>query len=200
MYDLLANHSSVDRAKTTHWNASGGELGIMHFVYGDLTAFEAELADIDSVLDYELTRVDDDSFDAYLRCVTGDAAGDLFETLTRGRLVVVHPIEWDPDGTQSIAVVGSPGEIQAVADGVPDPVECTVREIGGLEKAAEAATAKLSDRQREALESALDLRYYDAPREASVEDVAPEIGCARSTAAEHLRKTESKLLHSVFRG
>lgn len=199
MYDLLANAAFVDRVKTTHWNVSGDELGIMHFVYGEMAPFETALQDIDSVLEYELTQVDEDSFYAYLRSELTAPAGELFGTLTRGRLVVVHPVEWHPDGTQSIAVMGSTDEIQAVVDGLPDPVECTVREIGGLEQAAEAAKAQLSDRQQEALEQALELGYYDIPREASVEDVAEAIGCARSTAAEHLRKTESKLLHSVFR-
>lgn len=198
MYDLMANSSFVETAKTTHWNVSGDELGIMHFIHGDMDAFESAIADIESVLEYELTRVDDDSFYAYLRSNPTEAAGELFGTLTQGRLVVEHPVEWKQDGTQSISMVGSAEEIQSVVDEVPDPVECTVREIGGLEKAAEAAKAQLSDRQREALESALELGYYEIPREAGVEDVAADIGCARSTAAEHLRKTETKILHTVF--
>lgn len=200
MYDLLANGSCVDRVRTTHWNVSGDELGIMHLVHGEREAFEAALGDIDSVLEYELTSVDDDAFYAYLRSTLTRGSGELFARLTQGRLVVVHPVEWHPDGTQSIDVIGSAGEIQDLVDGLPDPVECTVEAIGGLEGVAEAAKARLSDRQQEALESALDLGYYDIPREASVEDVAADIGCARSTAAEHLRKTESKLLHAVFRG
>lgn len=199
MYDLLANGSCVDRVKTTHWNVSGDELGIMHFIHGEMDAFEDAVEEIDSVLAAELTRVDDDSFYAYLRSSLTRGSSELFGTLTQGRLVVVHPVEWHPDGTQSISVMGSPEEIQNVVDDLPDPVECTVEQIGGLEQVAEAAKAKLSDRQQEALESALTLGYYDIPRDASVEDVAADIGCARSTAAEHLRKTESKLLHAVFR-
>lgn len=198
MYDLLANGSCVERVTTTHWNLSGDDLGIMHFVHGDLAAFEQELDAIDSVREYETTRVDGDSFYAYLRCHAAGAAGEFFETLTQGQLVVLHPVEWQPDGTQSIAVMGSPSEIQSVVDGLPEPVTCRVRTIGGLERAAEAATAVLSERQREALDRALELGYYDIPRTASVDDVAAELDCARSTAAEHLRKMESKVLHATF--
>lgn len=200
MYDLLANAPFVDRVTTTHWNYSGDVIGIMHYVYGDPSAFRDALEEVDAVHEYELTRVDDDSFYAYLRSATNESVRRLFGTLTQGRLVVVDPVEWRPDGTQSVAVMGSATEIQSVVEGLPEPVECTVREIGGLEQAAEAAKARLSDRQRAALESALDLGYYDIPRTASIEDVAADIGCARSTAAEHLRKTESKLLRAVFRG
>jgi len=48
--------------------------------------------------------------------------------------------------------------------------------------------ASLTDRQRAALDTALDLGYYDVPRAASVADVAVELDCATSTAGELLRK------------
>lgn len=194
MYDLLANGDCVDSARTTHWNYSGEELGIMHFVRGSLSGFREAVAAMDPVHDHDLTRVDDATFYAYLRCGTYESTRDLFGLLTQGRLVVLHPVEWRPDGTQSLSVMGTPAEIQSVVEDIPDPVECSVREIGGLERAADAVAGTLSDRQREALE----LGYYDIPREAGVEDVAAEMGCARSTAAEHLRKTESKLLSAAF--
>jgi predicted DNA binding protein len=60
------------------------------------------------------------------------------------------------------------------------------------------AESLLTDRQREAVEAANDLGYYEIPREASQEDVAERIGCAASTAAEHLRKAETKLLRSIL--
>mgnify|MGYP002276742734 CR=1 FL=1 len=63
-----------------------------------------------------------------------------------------------------------------------------------------APTARLTDRQREAVEAGLDLGYYDVPRTTDHEAVADALGCAPSTAAEHLRKAESKLLRAVVRG
>lgn len=64
----------------------------------------------------------------------------------------------------------------------------------------EVTAATLTARQREAVEAALSLGYYDIPREASYEDVAEAMGCAPSTAAEHLRKAEGKLVGSAFGG
>jgi predicted DNA binding protein len=55
----------------------------------------------------------------------------------------------------------------------------------------------LSERQREAIAVAVDRGYYEIPRQMSHEDVAAAVDCAPSTAAEHLRKAESKLLQSV---
>ena len=198
MHDLLVNAPYVERAKTTHWNFSGEEIGIMHYVEGDQEAFSADIESIPDVHDYELTPADERNFYAYLMCETTEPARELFGTFTRGRLVVIPPMEYAPDSTVSLSLVGTPAEIQAAIDGVPDPVKVEVTEISGLETASESVEALLSDRQREAAVSALELGYYEIPREASHEDVATAIGCAPSTAAEHIRKAEAKLLRSVL--
>ncbi|MFC6874642.1 helix-turn-helix domain-containing protein [Halobellus marinus] len=52
----------------------------------------------------------------------------------------------------------------------------------------------LSDRQQEALQTAVELGYYDTPREDTHADVADELGCAPNTASEHLQKGEAKLV------
>lgn len=200
MYDLLANAAFVDGAKTTHWNVSGDHLGIMHYVHGDADRFRSRLDAIDDVEQYDLTRVDDGTFYAYLMCNLDGPAVQVFDALTRGRLVVNHPIEWTEDGSSLVSVVGTSAEIQAAIEDIPDPVSVTVHRIGGIEQAAEAAAGLLSDRQRAAVESALAQGYYAIPREASLADVADEMGCAESTAAEHLRKAEAAVLRSVFGG
>ncbi|MFC6975764.1 helix-turn-helix domain-containing protein [Halomicroarcula sp. GCM10025709] len=65
---------------------------------------------------------------------------------------------------------------------------------------AATVETRLSDRQREAVEAALSLGYYDIPRTATHEAVADALDCAPSTAAEHLRKAESRVLHALFDG
>jgi predicted DNA binding protein len=54
----------------------------------------------------------------------------------------------------------------------------------------------LSDRQREALEVAVELGYYDTPREATHTDIAAELDCAPNTASDHLQKGEAKLVRA----
>jgi predicted DNA binding protein len=52
----------------------------------------------------------------------------------------------------------------------------------------------LSDRQYEAVQTALELGYFDWPREADAETLAEALGVSHATALEHLRKGERKLL------
>ncbi len=56
----------------------------------------------------------------------------------------------------------------------------------------------LSARQREAARVALAVGYFDTPRGATIEDVANELDCATSTAAEHLQKAESRVFSMLF--
>jgi ribosome-associated translation inhibitor RaiA len=199
MYDLWTNAPFVERASALQWNFTGDALGILHYAVGDADAFEAAVREVPEVLDYDLVRAGDDAFYAYIRDATTDELADLFGPVTRGGLVVVPPIRYHEDGTVSFSLFGPDAEIQAAVEAVPAPVTVTVERVGGLEAVAAAAETSLTERQREAVEAAVELGYYEIPREAGHEDVAAALDCAPSTAAEHLRKAESKLVCSVVR-
>lgn len=197
MYDLLANGDPVERAETVHVNYTGDSLGIMHHVEGDREAFRDAIAAMDGVHEFELSTIDADHFYAHMQCTPGDASV-LFEAISQDSLIRVPPMVWRPDGSVAVSLIGTAAEIQAVVDDLPGLVEVTIEEITGVARATDAAGAILSERQAAAVEAALDLGYYDVPREASHGAVAEAIDCAPSTAAEHLRKAESKLLRSAF--
>jgi hypothetical protein len=196
MFDVLANAPFVDRATALQWNFVGDELGILHYIEGDIGAFETTIIDIDPVLDYELEPAGDRAFYAYIH----DAVPGPFEefTPTTGALVIVPPISYHEDGTVTLSLFGPSEQIRPFVGSISGPVDVEIDEVSGLAALATASETLLSERQHEAAETALDLGYYEVPRTASHEDVADAIGCAPSTAAEHLRKAESKLLHSVL--
>ena len=56
----------------------------------------------------------------------------------------------------------------------------------------------LTDKQRDVMETALDMGFYDTPREASLSDVAEEIGIAKSTCSEILHRAEEKVVKDFF--
>ena len=56
------------------------------------------------------------------------------------------------------------------------------------------ALEALTARQREVLETAYDMGFYEVPREASTEDVAGELDLDSATVAEHLQRAERNLL------
>ncbi len=54
----------------------------------------------------------------------------------------------------------------------------------------------LTDKQAQALRAAVESGYFDTPRRASIKDVADRMGVSPSTAVEHLRKAEKKVLEN----
>lgn len=198
MYDVLANADFVERATALHWNFTGDELGIMHYIQGDADEYVAAAQSMREVLDFEIQRAGDEAFYAYVRDATNEPLRELFGTITSGSLIILPPIEYNPDGTVSLSVFGPSAELQTAIETVPDPISATITAVSGLEGVAGTVETLLSDRQREAVEVALDVGYYEIPREGSHEAVAAAMDCAPSTAAEHLQKAESKLLRATF--
>ncbi|MFB6295609.1 MAG: helix-turn-helix domain-containing protein [Halobacteriales archaeon] len=57
-----------------------------------------------------------------------------------------------------------------------------------------AAEQFLTDRQRRLVETAVELGYYDTPRECSLTDLADDLGIAKSTCSETLHRAEGKII------
>lgn len=200
VFDMLTRGDHVQRVQGLHWNFSGERLGILHYVEGDFDTYVTELEAISSVLDYDIARVTERHFYVYHRCIVHGGAQDLFETFTQDTLLLVPPIEFGDDGSATVSLFGDGAEVQAALDSIPDTIEVDVHEVSGMAATPEVTAATLTARQREAVEAALALGYYDIPRKANYEDVAEAMDCAPSTAAEHLRKAERKLVRSTFAG
>jgi len=200
MYGVLSQAPFVERATALQWNFTGDALGILHYVEGEADAFAAAADDIDVVVGYDIEPVGEDAFYVYVRDETTESLAELFGPVSQGGLVVVPPIVYGADGAVTLTIFGPDDELQAAMGSIPDPIEVTVEAVGSLATSRVAPTARLTDRQREAAEAAFDLGYYDVPRTTDHEAVADALDCAPSTAAEHLRKAESKLLGAVLRG
>lgn len=197
VYDMLVNASFVEYATAINANFTGDELGILHYVEGDPDRFAARLAEISVIREFDIERLDDERFYLYIWDETTPPMNAMFDQFTDDSLVVAPPMIYT-DGTVTVSLYGQSERIQAAIEVLPAFVSVTVEEISGLRGLPGTEPAILSDRQREAVERALELGYYEIPREASHEEVATALGCAPSTAAEHLRKAESKLLKSLF--
>jgi len=198
MYDVMANAPFVDRATALQWNFTGDALGILHYVEGDADALRTAMDGIPEVLGYDVEPAGPEACYAYVRDATTESLREMFGPLTHGGIVVVPPIVYQEDGRVVLSLFGPDEEIQAGVDRVPDLVDIEIESVSGLSAVPSAAEARLSDRQREAVEAALELGYYEIPRTCSHEDVADALDCAPSTAAEHLRKAESAVIEATF--
>lgn len=198
VYERMTRGADLDTVWIENWNVSDPPTTFLLRFRGDYRAFADALDGDDAIAEYDLFPLDDREAYCYLTGEVDPASRALFENFTRGSLLTVPPVACHDDGSSTFTIVGTDADIQAAVEGVPEAATVTVEEVGGTRVAPDSGLERLSARQREALEAAQRLGYYDRPREATVEDVADELGCATATAAEHLRKAESKLVAAAL--
>lgn len=175
-----------------------GLLTLLFYVEGDREAYVNALAATDSIVDYEVTGLDEDSCYAYVREESSSFDAALQDAFLGPGLLVVPPVEFRSDGTARLTVVGEPDRLQAALEDVPAAATVDVERVGEYDGPPGPVGADLTDRQREAAAAALDVGYYDVPRTGSLDAVAARLDCSPGTASEHLRKAERAALAAAL--
>jgi len=194
VYEFLAER---ERSQIVNWNVSEPPTGFLIRLDGDYDGLSDVIEESDAAADAEIIPLTEQSCYLFIEGELAPGARLLFENFTRGSLLTVPPVTINSDGRSTFTLVGTESDIQAAVGGIPDSVPVQVEAVGGRRVAADSVLGELSERQREAVDAALSLGYYDVPREATIEEVAAELDCATATAAEHLRKAESAVFSSL---
>lgn len=134
----------------------------------------------------------------YHRSKPNEVVEALVELIDTFNLVIDLPIKFDEAGV-TVTLLGETDKLQAAYDTLPRPIkeETTVERIKSFSPVARGVHTDLTPRQREILDAATRVGYYSVPRDATVDDIAEVADCAPSTASEHLRKIESRVMTSV---
>lgn len=170
---------------------------VLFYVEGDREPYEAELQAVASIRWYDITPVDDGSFYCYVCQETRPEDVQWRQAFAERGLVLHLPIVYDSDAAFYITVVGESDDLQTMLDDLPDDIDVTVNAIGEYDRRYAPVAGGLSDRQFEAVETAVGQGFYEYPREASVADVAAELGCAESTATVLLQRAEAAVMERL---
>lgn len=200
LYATVGESGAVTELRVVDWNLAADDAGtLLYAIDGDADAFRDAARATDGVERVALSRSDRAA--PYALVNARPAAVPFFSTFVsvtaRAGLVVRKPLVYR-DGRSTGRVVGEPGPLQAAVDETPPGVDVRVERIGRFPSHAEDRSRRLSDRQREAVEAALELGYYDQPREATHAEIAAELECAPNTATTHLQKGEAKLVRAAM--
>lgn len=197
VFQLLAASPHVAEARLLGWSFTDEDgLTTLFAVHGDHEAFRDALADVPEVVDADVTPDDERRF-YFLSTIRPPVFERMFELFTTRGLLVITPVLYR-DGEVHARLVGSSGDVQAVLDDVPPAIDVEVNEIGERGFERESVAAALSDRQREAVQAAIELGYYEMPRQVTYDDIAELLDCAPSTASEHLQKAETKIVRATM--
>jgi len=198
MHTFIAETPGFERAELLIWNFSRDALDVLLFrVVGPIEPYREAIEDAQFVTDHDLTPIDDDSFYAYVEHETRKMDRQLRDSFDGKHVVLVPPVVYHADGTTRLRIVGRPEALERVIDELPDAIDVTVESIGEYRGPSRGAL-DLTDRQREVARTAVEMGYYDVPRDASVSDVAAQLDCAASTISDHLRKAERAVMAGTF--
>lgn len=169
---------------------SGEDNGIVlvRLETGDPLPVLTELDALEDVVDVDLLWKRDD--EALLQLETTSQA--LLVPLWRAGVPIEMPFSVT-DGVATWEISTSPERFSALGEhleaaGVAYDVEY-VQEIG-----ADPAAGVLTERQREVLLAALQLGYYDTPREATLTEVAEALDVSKATCSDVLHRAEGNLV------
>lgn len=195
----IAETSGVEREALLYVDALFDGNGLLFYrLHGDIDPLRPRLDAQEEVIDYEVLDVTGETSYIYFYVRSGQPAGLLMYLAQKYALVVETPIEFGPDGTVVITVAGTQENLREAFHEFPSDIAVHVESAGEYTPGHGQLLTSLTDRQREVLETAFRLGYYDVPRDATHECIAAELDVATSTIDEHLRKAESRLFGSLL--
>lgn len=173
------------------------DLGLMLYeLAGDPDRIEELMAALLGDLGYQLNRIEGRIF-VYSLLVPNDTVRELLRIIRDFEVFLDPPIRFTRSGDIVVRYVGTEESVHRAMSIVPEDVTATLQKKREYQPGGETFAARLTARQREIFDAAVELGYYSAPREATQEDIGEAVGLASGTVGEHLRKIESRLVAFV---
>lgn len=190
---------SRDAVTAMQWGADGA-LTLIYRLSTDGVATGAVVADaLRADPDVETHEVVEERGDlyAFVHTESSPMMAGLLATVDREPVLLEAPFRCDGDGWR-FTVVGPESALQRVHGLASGHVPLDVDRLHTYRPSASDALAGLTERQREALECAHTLGFYDRSDGASFEEVAAALECSTTAANELVRRAEAHIVDRML--
>ncbi|AQL41949.1 hypothetical protein BV210_04115 [Halorientalis sp. IM1011] len=174
-----------------------GTVTTMYELSGDREVIEFAAEYVPELITYQVSPMQDRII-TYAHLESNEMLTGLLELPHTYQIVPDFPIEFASNGGIKLTIVGDEDQIREAMDAVPDGISVELQKLGDYAPENERLLSRLTDRQREVAEIAVDMGYYDTPRQVTYDDIAEEVEVAPGTVGEILRKVESRLLNALL--
>lgn len=192
---MFGANSEFEREQIYHLNVLADETVILlGRLRGDLDEAKRLLSDHADVLGYSISGEEPENGLAYVHARPPPVMKRFLELPRTHEVFFNFPIRSTSDGRLRVELLGETNDVlrEALAE-VPPELDVAIERIGPYPDAGGDISALLTDRQREVLDTALALGYFDVPRQATHSDIAERLDCSVGTVGEHLQKIESRV-------
>ncbi|WP_330633292.1 helix-turn-helix domain-containing protein [Halocatena halophila] len=130
----------------------------------------------------------------YIHSRASELVNDVLTILVRHKLVVDWPITYTTHGGHRVTVLGKDTQIRRTIEELPDTIQTILEGIGNYRPEIRQPLSLLTGRQRQILELAVEMGYYEIPRHTTLGELGKALQITAGTVGEHLRKIESKII------
>lgn len=211
-YTISPTEGYFDRGEITFWNAgvtlesirsiefvADGSVVIVYEVDGSASAVHEALdEDTDKLVEYTISE-DSEPLIVQVWFHPDDPLETLLEVHQSFGVSVEFPIKYVSQNPSAIEIVetGPRDELRGRIEDTRGVADVDINYIHRYNPDSEQAFRELTDRQQEVLQTAVELGYYQIPRETTHQEIAEELGCSKSVVGQHLRRVEASLVGSV---
>lgn len=194
----LAGEAAVTRESIHQINLLSDDTCVtLYSVRGDLERTAAILDDQPDVLAHDVSGEREGL--AYIHFRPTDTVHRLLSIVQDHEIVLETPIDCLEAGGVRVTIIGDDRTIGTAVGSIPESLTLSLEGTGEYSPDSEQLFSVLTARQQEILEAAVELGYYEVPRQATHGDVAREVGVSAGTVGEHLRKVEGEVLSTLVR-
>jgi len=190
-YRLSRAMSATIIVKYTYMLPNDQLYGYQTIVSARIGELESFLSSIPQVKKFAILSMSADRADV----ITWAEQRSIVDSIIKKNCVFIGPTIVR-DGVESWHIVApTREELQEVVASLEQCADIAyIRSSEGVEP-----DAGLTARQMSALKAAVEMGYFETPRRSSIREVAKRLKVSPSTAVEHLRKAEKKVLESYAR-
>ena len=164
---------------------------------GDPDVAHEALEDHESVESVTTTALGERVF-VHVHFLPNDLIESIFAIPQNHEIILDMPMEYADRGALRVTAIGKLETFREAMEEMTENVDLELLSMGEYVPGDAGLYAQLTERQREILAAAVEVGYYEVPRQASHQDIADHIGIAPATVGEHLRKIEATVLTEIM--
>jgi len=192
LHSHLTGDGALTRAELLMWSPTADATTLFWFD-GDPAATARAVSAIDSLQTTSRVRDGDGTY-VFIQQTAFEFSERLLELIADASVIFLPPVVFRENGTVTFEAVGETSALSAFHDALAEIGDLAIERVQTFERSS--APSRLTDRQRAAIEAAVEVGYYEVPREGTIKDTAQELDCSTSTAGELVRKAEAVVVEA----